>query len=502
MTFTMRAENDYIQNYESAVAELIKTPGHKGLQHKAVLSLARAGALDFALAEYDNYQLSDVENDEDIMALGGRLSKDLYLRSQGKAALKHARDAANKYEAAFQTTHGYYSGINAATMALIADMPMAIVTERVSKILEQLPPTESLSPEDHYFVQATLAECYLLLDKRLKAQETLQQAISFDPLNYVAHASTLKQFKLILEKRQQDQTWLASCKPPMPVHYAGHMWAHSEPMGNDMAFKLSDVIQQYDIGFGYGALAAGADIVIAEALLMEGAELSLFLPSTIDSFIENSVRPFGEAWVARFKACLAQAHSCTCLPASDEGVSLVQNILSARMAMGQAILRSEYLDVSACQVLISKASRSGSLTAHHCEDWKISGSEQIIIPVSDNIKLGKVRKIVPQEPHILMKKSMSSHVHTLPSFQSVITEINEHHSNDNAMLGLHFDLPGGQEELEVIMGKKLEGTILVSESIASYVCLKHKQDFKIIFAGTVFDKTGKAIRSYTLQPLY
>ena len=502
MIFNMQAESDYIQSYESAVAELIKTPGHKGLQHKAVLSLARAGALDLALTEYDKYRLSDLENHEDIMALGGRLSKDLYLRSQGKAALKHARDAADKYEAAFQTTQGYYSGINAATMALIADMPLAIVTKRASKILEQLPPTENLAAEDHYFVQATRAECYLLLDKRLKAQETLQQAIRFDPLNYAAHASTLKQFKLILEKRQEDQTWLASCKPPRPVHYAGHIWDHSDPIGDEMALKFSDIIQQYDIGFGYGALAAGADIVIAEALLVEGVELNLFLPSTIDNFIENSVRPFGEPWAARFKACLAQAHSCTCLPATDEGVNLVQNILCARMAMGQAILRSEHLDVSPCQILISDASRSGSLTAHHQEDWIISGSEQIIIPTSDKTKLGKARKVVPQEPQILMKKSTSSQVQILPSFKSAITEINKHHSNDNAMLGLHFDLPGAQKELGLIMGKKLEGTILVSESIASYVCLKHKQDFKVIFAGTVFDPTGKAIRSYTLQPLY
>lgn len=50
-------EHDYIQIYESAVASLSNTPGHHDAQHKAVLALARAGSLDFALAEYKRYGL-------------------------------------------------------------------------------------------------------------------------------------------------------------------------------------------------------------------------------------------------------------------------------------------------------------------------------------------------------------------------------------------------------------------------------------------------------------
>ena len=94
---TLFPAHDYIRSYEQAVEQLAQTPDDYDLRHKAVLALARAGALDFAIDEYQRYGLDKVRDHEDIMGLGGRLSKDLYLRSKGKAALKHAQDAAHKY---------------------------------------------------------------------------------------------------------------------------------------------------------------------------------------------------------------------------------------------------------------------------------------------------------------------------------------------------------------------------------------------------------------------
>jgi len=491
-------EHDFIQVYEAAIAELENAADNRLSQHKAVLALARAGALDFAISEYKKYGLNDVRNNEDIMALGARLSKDLYLRSKGKEALSHAQDAAHKYEDAFKSTQGYYSGINAATMALMADMPSEMIVDRVHNILEQLPATENLSPEERYFIQATRAECFLLLGERSKAEELLKKAIAFDPLNYSAHASTLKQFRLILDKRRQDQHWLFSYQPPRSIHYAGHIWSFTEHMPDNFSVQLSDMIQRHDIGFGYGALAAGADIVIAEALLLEGAELNVFLPSSIDSFIENSVRPFGDAWVPRFRTCLAKAKSCTSLADTGEGVDLDQNILSARMAMGQAILRSEHLNVSPCQILIREPNRVGSLTTHHYEDWKAAGHEQLSILMNNDVQLSKARKIEPKALTVLVKSSDQQDIQKFPSFISAMSAIGDYPRDETVMLGLHFDVLGAINGLEAIMNGSLEGTILVTEEIACYVALRYRQDYKITFAGTVLDNDGRGVRTYTV----
>jgi len=189
--------HNYIQNYEAGVAALKDSPHDRQLQHKIVLALARAGALDFALSEYERFGLSAIRDNEDIMALNGRLSKDLYLRSSGQEAQKHAAAAARKYELAFQNTLGYYSGVNSATMALMADLPEERVMARIEAIEALLPVSLEITPTDHYFVEATRAECFLLRGAREKAVAALHAAIDFDPLNYAAHASTLKQFMMI-----------------------------------------------------------------------------------------------------------------------------------------------------------------------------------------------------------------------------------------------------------------------------------------------------------------
>jgi len=73
---TVAQHYNYILSYEHAIEALKERPGDNELQHQAVLSLARSGALDFAIAEYHRFGLNDITDHEDIMALNGRLSKE------------------------------------------------------------------------------------------------------------------------------------------------------------------------------------------------------------------------------------------------------------------------------------------------------------------------------------------------------------------------------------------------------------------------------------------
>ena len=501
MSMITHSRLDPISDYDQALQGLATDPDNLDLKHRAVLALLRAGSLDFALKEYQSYGLADIRNHEDVMALGGRLSKDLYLRNKGKAALSHAQDAAHKYEAAFKDSQGYYSGINAATMALMADMPPDIIKDRVTNILDILPPTKNLLPEEHYFVEATRAECYLLLGERESVKDTLRNAITFDPLNYFAHASTLKQFRLILNKRGQDQSWLSAFRPPKALHYAGHIWKDTETAYDKLPMMISDLIQQQDIGFGYGALAAGADIVIAESLLAEGVELNVFLPSSVERFLDRSVRPFGQGWVPRFESCLARAESYTCLSDTGEEVSSINDILCAQMAMGKAILRSDYLDTQAVQLLIGDLEREGSLTAHHGREWKDAGLNQINLPLNDVSKTDAKKYRNPAEIKIIAKDSKAASLKTYVSLNDVISDYLNVPADDSVSLALHFDLPNAESELDAIISGNLKEAILVSEVLASYAALKHKNNYRVIFAGTHIDKSGLSTRIYTLQPL-
>jgi hypothetical protein len=178
-----------ISTYDATVAALTQSPNDPALQHRAVLALARAGSLDFAWAEYRRYGLDGVTAHpdatllEDIMGLGARLLKDLFLASSGKEAKDYALQSAEKYEAAFKLTKGFYSGINAATMALMGGMPEAIITDRAKDILRQLPLPETPDKETLYFIEATRAEALLILGKAYKSRAALRIAIRHDPQN-------------------------------------------------------------------------------------------------------------------------------------------------------------------------------------------------------------------------------------------------------------------------------------------------------------------------------
>ncbi|MEO1643487.1 MAG: TRAFs-binding domain-containing protein, partial [Pseudomonadota bacterium] len=185
---------DYVRLYEETLAKLETDSDDRALQHQAVLALARAGATDFAQAEYERYGLDQCHDDEDIMALAARLEKDRFLTASGDKKTKHANKSAGLYQAAFEKTGGFYSGINSATMSFISAQDAVRASIDADTILRLLPETEALSPENLYFIEATRAEGHLLRGDLKRAKASLQRAIRHDPLNYPAHSTTLKQF--------------------------------------------------------------------------------------------------------------------------------------------------------------------------------------------------------------------------------------------------------------------------------------------------------------------
>ena len=491
-------EHDYIQRYEQAVERLKEQPDDLGLKHRAVLSLAQAGALDFAIAEYARYGLDKVQGHEDIMALAGRLSKDLYLKSHNGVAIEHAKDAAHKYEAAFQSTRGFYSGINAATMAYMADMPGEIISARIDSILNILPASEALSPTDHYFIEATRAECLLLKGEAGRARNFLKSAIAFDPLNYTAHASTLKQFKMILSKNSDEGGWLSEFTPPRSIHFAGHIELGEAE--KDLSLAITDQIQKHDIGFGFGALAAGSDILIAEALLDEGAELHVILPCSIKTFEELSVKPFGRKWAARYKACLKAATSVKVLsniaPWPDANI----NRAAGQFAMGQTLLHSQRFSTAPAQLLIWNEKKHSSFTALHAADWTQDAKSQIIINAPSK-SAGSVRLETTSFKFTLIRSDTMECQHYTKATDVIKTAKAIYNSSPELKLAVHVNLP--YEDTEVILQKIIEAaprhTVLTSELAASMLMQNITKPPSLNYAGLIPLTKSETIRVYALS---
>lgn len=83
--------------------------------------------------------------------------------------------------------------------------------------------------------------------------------------------------------------------------------------------RIAAALDRHAITSGYGALAAGADILVAEAMLVRGAALHIVLPFPSAPFKAASVAPRGTDWLPRFDAALTRAASVTVLDAGGDG---------------------------------------------------------------------------------------------------------------------------------------------------------------------------------------
>lgn len=354
------------------------TPG----RHSLILALARAGATTRAWAEFVEAGY-ERQRDPASLTLGGRLLKDR-ARSAEAAEQKRAlyRDAAACYAAAASAAGGTYPLINAASLSLLGGDPAAskAYAERVLANLEAAPD----EPETPYWRAATLAEAYLLLGREKAARTALAEAISVSPRAWEDHASTLRQFRLILEAQGRNAAWLDRHRPPRSLHFGGHMSFHPEVERREhLDGVIAALLKEEKVGFGYGALAAGADIIIAEALAARGAELHAVLPGGAQAFASVSVDPFGASWRRRFDALIEQAE--TVRPVRPIGHRPGPHMISLadEIAMGAAAMNALRLESEAIQLLVADGEgggvRSGGATARAQRIWAASHRRQRLV---------------------------------------------------------------------------------------------------------------------------
>jgi len=313
----------------------------------AITTAARAGSLDHAQAMFVAGGYEERQDDPGALAVKGRLLKDMALRAPPGTGIATLADAAGAYAAADKLAPQPYTRINVATLTLLAGDPVkAAVLAR--DLLDWLSADTAIA-ETPYYLAATRAEAHLLCGNPIAAEAALDEAFAADPDGWTDHASTLRQLRLILAETGAPGTWLDRFRPPGSLHFAGHLGVAPD---SDLGATVSRLITGNRIGFGYGALAAGADIVIAEALLAAGAELHLVLPVAVDVFRSQSVAPYAPEWTPRFQACLDAATSVRELTRVSGDYEPLATALAADVAMGSAVLNARMLDSAAMQLLV------------------------------------------------------------------------------------------------------------------------------------------------------
>jgi hypothetical protein len=358
-------------------------PADMPLRHRAILALARAGATEEAARRFVEYGLESVP-DEDVAALGARIAKDRALAVEDPARAAAAASAAVRYGAIYAQTGGYYPAINAATLWLVAgeDSRARDLAAEVLRALAQ-------SDDSSYWAAATAAEAHLLLADMGGAGEALARAAGRHQGDYGALASTRRQLRLVCALRGIDPSILEPLAGPAVAHYCGHIIAAKGADGrfpaaaeNWVATQIARELEARPVGYAYGALAAGADLLWAEALLAAGSELHVVLPFDKDQFVATSVAPAGEQWTRRFDHCVARAASVTY---GSEQAFVGDDALfryGSELAMGLAVLRGRYLDADVRQLAVwdGAPAQGAAGSAIDVARWRRTGRPVTIIP--------------------------------------------------------------------------------------------------------------------------
>ena len=290
------------------------------------------------------------------------------------------------------------------------------------------------------------------------------------------------------------------------MHFAGHIWEDDKrprlPDYSTLLTQISDAIQHNDIGYAYGSLAAGADIVIAETLIQEGAQLHIILPSDEESFIAHSVRPFGKVWVERFMTCMKHAKSVKILDPRNSRPRRDLDLLAGDMAMGQAIMKGDQLDVPATQLLILDETVSGSMTATHAQRWRKNNLEQNIIPIAVNLvkKPNDKPRVKAKSIPIKMARSDTREIQTFASLRTAIeTSITKLEKDQTKTFALHYALDDNTAILDALTANPLPNSILISDPIAASIMLIDSNDLNVIYAGLMKTKNAQSFHFYNLR---
>lgn len=430
-----RGDNFRARNF--ALDVLSYFPGSAELKHRAVLAVARCGATREALslltrfgfgseaspdevdrlvrsgiadpasvpkARYDTFDLEEINEriaelgekervatqTEDILALSPRLWKDIAFE-KAEVDPKAAQEAFAQYRQVFAASSRPYTGINAASLAFVLGQ-RAEGKELAGRVLARLPRTPS-----SYWELATKGEAHLLRGETAAATECFKAAINASDAFEGSIAATRLQLRRLAGAGIAGAADLLDVLQNRAVAvFVGHAMRGNELAAARQAAEaatldaaLRKILKDQRVGHIYGGLAAGADIVAAEATLAENAALHVVLPLPVEDFIATSVLPGdpprggSRSWRERFEECLARADSLTVLTHKAPPAREIEaaSFHAWRHAGGQALLKADAL-MAPCHMVAVAGDDSGGMAEPESAllEWKAAGRSATVVP--------------------------------------------------------------------------------------------------------------------------
>jgi len=347
--------------YNELQGALERWPHHGRLRQLSALALARAGDLERA-NEILRTLVAEGLDDAETLGLLARTHKGLALDSDDPARRsEHLGAGFALYERAYRDARSegrvdaaWYTGINAATMALLRGelaRAKALAAEVRDVCLEAAAPSDATPAA--YWREATLGEAALILGEADAAGAHYARAVQLAKGRYGDVASTRKQARVLaaaLPNTAQDA--LEALAIPPVVVFTGHMM---ERPGQRMPLfpgyleagvhaTISDRLARIAPLAVYGSAACGVDLLCLEVAHRLGAEPHIVLPFPAAEFRAVSVDFAGGDWGVRFERALDAADSVTIASGHYARDSSASFEYANLMFTGMGRLRAETLD--------------------------------------------------------------------------------------------------------------------------------------------------------------
>jgi len=298
------ARGDLLTAYDEV--KRLKALGHGSLDYLEVLTLARLGDTDQALRLYAEYRIDEMGG-VDALSLKARLLKDQAFADAAHPDHEKLLEACGWYSAVYRETRSNYPAINAATLAQIAGR-----TQLAAGLARAVAKQCRIEARTDYFSLATLAEALLVLGDIAGASEALTAALAAPDADAGARSTTVLQLQRLAAASADPagvRSLLDLVRPPKVAMFCGNIFIGDPDLETRLADEIDRIVAHEKIGFAYGALAAGSDVLIAERLLASGVELHVVLPFAEADFLEQSVAPARGTWMKRYANCRARAAS-------------------------------------------------------------------------------------------------------------------------------------------------------------------------------------------------
>lgn len=385
-------------------------PADVRLRQLQGLALARGGATERANLILEKLG-SEGEADEETLGMLGRTYKDLAAQAESPSQrASFLKRAAGIYTQAYETTGGYWTGINAATMRLLCG-EIDRARELARKVRDECLKGIEDPGGDSYWKLAALGEAALILRDQSQAQEWYARAADQGKDRYGDLQSSRRNARLILQHWNDDQNWIDKyLKIPCVILFAGHMIdrpdrpsprfpSELEPF---VAKEIHNKINKLKPGFGFSSAACGSDILFIEAMLDIDAKISVALPYEKEQFIRDSVDFVpGSDWRARFESVLTRVARVITVSTQRLEIGGVSYDFCNDMLLGLAAIHARQLDTPLVPLAVWDGTPGDGPggAASAVQSWQNLGYEPEIVDLAKIVR--REGRVPPATPKVV-----------------------------------------------------------------------------------------------------